>query len=322
MTTEATDPSDSKPLPGLEDAPSITWSDPDSELEAGPATADLPSSGAPGSALWTDAEPEPGAEITASATTASADVAPQVTPKHALYEPEPAPEPALAAVASDVAAERALAAVALEPTPEPAVAAAAPATEPEPSPAAKPARPRRKASRRRRFAGFVVVFGVATALFMGLLAAAAFAFSSAYHDRVVPGVRVGSVDLSGLTRDEAMARLQSGYAYLSDGKITVTTPVGDTAITYKDAGRSPDVEAMADAAMAVGHTGYPLADGLTAAHTAAYGQDIPLVVQVDPAVLAQRLRTLVGTSVIAPTDAKVAPTTSTKSRWRPRSSTS
>ena len=72
MTTEATDPSDSKPLPGLEDAPSITWSDPDSELEAGPATADLPSSGAPGSALWTDAEPEPGAEITASATTASA----------------------------------------------------------------------------------------------------------------------------------------------------------------------------------------------------------------------------------------------------------
>ena len=309
MTTEATDPSagagdndasqaTQSPVPQPEAAPSIRWSNPDSELEAGPKPVDLPASAAAKSALWVDAEPE-----TKERIEAVAPAAPQVAAANALYEPEAAPVPADIAAGPAPAAELAPA-----PAAELAPAAAALASEPAPAAATKPARPRRKASRRRRFAGFVLVFGIATALFMGILAAAAFAFSNAYRDRVVPGVRVGSVDLSGLTRDEAMARLQSGYAYLSDGKITVTTPVGNTAITYKDAGRSPDVVAMADAAMAIGHTGYPIADGLTAAHAAAYGQDIPLVVQVDPAVLAQRLRTLVGTSVIAPVDAKVAPT--------------
>jgi vancomycin resistance protein YoaR len=112
------------------------------------------------------------------------------------------------------------------------------------------------------------------------------------------------VDLSGLTRDQAMAKLQSGYAYLGDGLVTITTPIGTATVSYQQAGRGPDVEAMADAAMAVGHSGDPLADGASVVHSAAFGQDIPVVVQVDPTALAQRIHALARVTTVDPLDAQ------------------
>ncbi len=86
--------------------------------------------------------------------------------------------------------------------------------------------------------------------------------------------------------------------------MTVTTPVGVATITYQQAGRGPDVEAMADAALAVGHSGNPIADAASVVHSAAFGQVIPVVIQVDPNALAQRIQQLVGTSSIAPQNAQ------------------
>src|SRR5271157_2002115 len=131
-----------------------------------------------------------------------------------------------------------------------------------------------------RLVGFAIAFGAAALATLFLFSAVALGFSSSYNDRVLPGVHVGSVDLSGLTRDEAVAKLQSGYAFLSQGEVTVTTPVGVTTITYQQAGRGPDTEVMADAAMAVGHSGNPIADAASVIHSAAFGQDVPVVVQV------------------------------------------
>jgi vancomycin resistance protein YoaR len=145
--------------------------------------------------------------------------------------------------------------------------------------------------------------GTAAALI--LLGAVALAVASSYSGRVLPGVHAGSVDLSGLTRDQAIARLQTEYAYLGQGEVTVITPVGAATITYQQAGRGPDVEAMADAAMAVGHSGYPLADTATMAHGAVYGQDIAVAVRVDPNAVAQRVHELVATNYLAPLDAQV-----------------
>ncbi len=165
------------------------------------------------------------------------------------------------------------------------------------------ARASQDASRNRWLVGFTVALvagGVATFV---LLYVAAFSLSNTYRDRVLPQVHAGSVDLSGLTRDQAIAKLQSGYAYLGNGQVTVTTPVGTAAITYQQAGRGPDVEAMADAAMAVGHSGNPLADGASVVHSAAFGQAIPVVIQVDPTALAQRIHVLGRTTSVAPKDA-------------------
>src|SRR5664279_4987721 len=61
----------------------------------------------------------------------------------------------------------------------------------------------RVASQRRRLVGFVLAFTVGSAAVLALLAVAAIGLSNTYRDRIQPGVHAGSVDLAGLTRDQA-----------------------------------------------------------------------------------------------------------------------
>ena len=166
----------------------------------------------------------------------------------------------------------------------------------------------RVASQRRRLVGFVLAFTVGSAAVLALLAVAAIGLSNTYRDRIQPGVHAGSVDLAGLTRDQAMAKLQSGYANLGTGLVTITTPTGTATISYQQAGRGPDVEAMADAAMAVGHSGNSLADGASVVHSAVFGQDIPIVVKVDSTAIAQRIHDLDRVTLVAPRDAQATTT--------------
>jgi len=70
-------------------------------------------------------------------------------------------------------------------------------------------------------------------------------------------------------------RLQTDYAYLGQGEVTVTTPLGAAKITYQEAGRAADVEFMADAAMRVGHTGDPIDDAVYMLRSAIDGRDRP-----------------------------------------------
>ena len=77
-------------------------------------------------------------------------------------------------------------------------------------------------------AGFAIgLFGV-----LVVAGAVALAVSWANGGRVMPNVHVGSVDISGLTREEAISRLDSAYAYLGQGKVVVTTPAGPATVTY------------------------------------------------------------------------------------------
>jgi len=122
----------------------------------------------------------------------------------------------------------------------------------------------------------------------------------------VPGVHVGKIDVSGLNRTQVIDKLRDAYASLNQGEITVTTPVGTAKITYQDAGRKPDLEAMADAAMSVGHSGNAIGDVVTLVHTTLSGQTVPVVVAIDPTVLANRIHPLAGISGIDPKDASVA----------------
>ena len=135
-----------------------------------------------------------------------------------------------------------------------------------------------------RVLGFAVAFVVGAVATFLILSAVAFGFTGQYNTRVLPGVHVGSVDLSGMTHDEAIAELKSSYAYLGQGEVTLTTPVGATTITYQQVDRGPDVEAMVDAAMAVGHTGSSIEDAAIMIHTAVLGQDIPVAAQASGGV--------------------------------------
>jgi vancomycin resistance protein YoaR len=152
---------------------------------------------------------------------------------------------------------------------------------------------------------FLFAFAIAVVAFLALGTAVALGVSQMYDGRILPSVHVGSVDLSGLTREQAVVKLTADYGYLSDGQVTVETPVGTAKITYKEIGRGPDVDSMADAALEVGHQGDPIANAAAAVRAVATGDNVPLMVKLDPTLLATRLRALTGSSAALAKDAQV-----------------
>jgi vancomycin resistance protein YoaR len=108
-------------------------------------------------------------------------------------------------------------------------------------------------ARRRRIPSTLRAFLAVLVLGVAVVAVGLFAFEALYADRVVPGVRVGDVDLSGLDRPAAAARLDAAFASPTVGRIVVATPDGQHAIGYADIGRRPDLEGMLDEAFAIGH---------------------------------------------------------------------
>ena len=166
-------------------------------------------------------------------------------------------------------------------------------------------------SRRRAAVQFAIAFAIGAAATLILLSAVAVAAFSASAGRVVSGVHIGSVDVSGMSRDEVVAKLQATYGYLDQGDASINTPLGAAQITYQTAGRTPDVDAMADAAMAIGHSGSPIGDAVAMLRSGVDGETVPVVIRLDPTAVAASLRELVGTKDVLPKDAGVAGTDGT-----------
>ena len=154
-----------------------------------------------------------------------------------------------------------------------------------------------------RVIGFLFAFVLGAVACLAVLAAVAAVAFSADSNRVVAGVRIGSVDLSGLSRDQVIARLSATYAYLGQGQVTVTTPTGTATITYQQLGRAPDVALMADETMWIGHSGNPITDGVTLLRSAINGQTVPVIVHVDPRAVATSVRRVAGANQL-PRDAQ------------------
>jgi hypothetical protein len=90
----------------------------------------------------------------------------------------------------------------------------------------------------------VIVLALATGL-IGVDAATA-------AGRIRHGVRVGDVDLSGLTPDAAVVRLQAAAGEIHARLIEVTAGPASTSLSRAEAGVELDVDATVAAAMAVG----------------------------------------------------------------------
>ena len=167
------------------------------------------------------------------------------------------------------------------------------------------ARPRRRRSLLLRFGvSFVVGFLIAVGIGVGGL----YVWGQQYEGRVLPGVHVGSTDLGGLTSDEAGAAIESAYAPLANGQITLTDPDGQTTtISYADIGRGPDTTALVNAALAAGRQGDPLTNLIGAPQAAIHGVTIdPITVAYDRAKLADAVETLATTIDQTPSDASVS----------------
>jgi hypothetical protein len=166
------------------------------------------------------------------------------------------------------------------------------------------ARPRRRRSLAFRFGvSFVLGFLLAVGTGAGIL----YAWGQQYDGRVLPGVRVGSTELGGLTREQAAAEIANAYGSLGTGQITLAGPDGQTTtISYADVGRGPDTSVLLDAALAAGRQGEPLANLIGAPRAAIHGVTLDSAVAYDRDKLAAAVETLATTIDQTPADAFVS----------------
>jgi vancomycin resistance protein YoaR len=193
------------------------------------------------------------------------------------------------------------------PSPQPPASRWVEDSAPEPAPRVRefvPASEHRTVASQRRLGRFVLAFGLSAVATLILFAGAAVAISASYSNRVAPGVRIGSADVSGLTRDQVISRLRTDYAYLGEGDVTIKTPLGTASISYQQAGRTADVEFMADQAMQAGHSGNPIADAVGIVRSAVGGRTVPIVVRVDPAAVATQVHQFAEADRVSARDAR------------------
>lgn len=111
-------------------------------------------------------------------------------------------------------------------------------------------------ARRRRLTRLSVILTI-TSLLVLLLAGAAFAgyrYEQARATRILPGLRISGVDVSGMTRAEAERALAGPTADILDRSIDVTAAGKTWHLTARELGVSVDVARVVDQALSVSGT--------------------------------------------------------------------
>lgn len=98
-----------------------------------------------------------------------------------------------------------------------------------------------------------------------------------YWDRIYPGVRVGPVDLGGLTREQAEARLQAAFPYPLQGKVHLRLESRAWTVRPLDLGFVVDYGATAEAAWRIGREGGLLQRLNDRWRAWQYGVQVPLI---------------------------------------------
>ncbi len=179
-----------------------------------------------------------------------------------------------------------------------------PTVEPVTEPTAEPAGER--VTRRRRIwprllAGFVLGF----LLCIGLAAGALYAYDNDHDGRVLYGVTVGGVDLSGLDYTQASAKLADAFAAYGEGQVVVHTVAGDVTVPYAAFSRRADVGAMVDEAMQAGRSGTTFERAVAEVRLALSGTSIEPRVTLDSVALAAKVDEGVAAFDRAPVDSRV-----------------
>jgi vancomycin resistance protein YoaR len=161
----------------------------------------------------------------------------------------------------------------------------------------------RRSSTRLRFA---VAFLVGLIASMAIGVGALYAYDRQYVGRILPGVAVGSLDVSGLDAVAAGAAIRQVYGYLGEGSITFKTRDGARTVTFAEIGRGPDVDAMVAEALAVGRDGNAVDRIIADARTALRGVSLTPKVTFDADALAEHALTFADSLAREPQDAWVA----------------
>ncbi len=140
---------------------------------------------------------------------------------------------------------------------------------------------RRPSAWRTLLARLVLASLVVTALVAGFL----IGYQQAFADRVIPGVRVGSVDIGGLDRAAAEARLRASLPDPSQGALVVRSRGRDETISFAGLGRRYDLPAIVERAMAPGHSGGVLDRSVEDVRTLLRGASVDVVLVADQQAL-------------------------------------
>ena len=162
---------------------------------------------------------------------------------------------------------------------------------------AAPARPLRG-----RFAA-AFAFGLLAVL--AIAAGAMAAFERSYEGRVLPGIHVGSVDLTGLTTAQASERLLAEYGELAEGELVLITVDQTASIAYADVGRRLDVDAVVAEAMANGRGGTLAQRIAVDLRTLVGGLQIDIQATLDESELRAAIEAVAREVAIDPIDARI-----------------
>jgi vancomycin resistance protein YoaR len=165
-----------------------------------------------------------------------------------------------------------------------------------------PAQVERRRSARLKF---LVAFLTSLIVALALGAGAIYAYDQQYQGKVLPGVRVGEVDLGGLDREAARARLVQAYASLGSGRVIISNSIATFTLDYATLGRRADVDSMLEAAFAAGRTGTTLENAVSGARLALKGAVVQPTVIFDQAALEDQVRRLASRYVRAPASASI-----------------
>jgi vancomycin resistance protein YoaR len=159
---------------------------------------------------------------------------------------------------------------------------------------------------RRLLTRFALAFLVGLAAFLALGAGALYAYDQQYVGRVLPGVQVGDVNLSGLDADQAAAQLHARFDSLAQGTITIAAADSEVSMPFSAAGRAADVDGMVARAMSVGRAGNTAERIIANARTAVRGVTIEPTVTYDRDKLAAAVAMFATTINQDPADASVS----------------
>ncbi len=155
---------------------------------------------------------------------------------------------------------------------------------------------------------FVAAFVLGLIAVLGIGVGALYAYDQQYQGRILPGVHVGSIDLSGLTADEAAARLHAQYDGLATGKAILVAGTKEIALPFGRAARGPAIDTMVAQAMSVGRAGNAVERAIANARTAVRGVEIAPQVRYDQESLTRWVNALAAAQHLAPSDATITRT--------------
>ena len=165
--------------------------------------------------------------------------------------------------------------------------------------------PRR--SGRGRLLGRLLVGILAGVVLVGAFGAGALlAYDRQYADRIVPGVTIDGVDVAGLDRVAARARLEVELARYGAGEVVIRTSGGSTTIPYRSLGRAADHDRLLDVAFTVGRTGDPVSRTVDGVRSLLDGAAVAPAVTLDPEAVASAVALAATRLDLAPVDAFAA----------------